>query len=153
MSGSTVPLFLATLCLTGLLADDKPNDKPAIRVEFRRAEEKPGDGLTEATAPLLKDKIYLHKTADLTNEDIAEVKRGENEFGPTLWFTFTQAGAKKMATLSTEHRDKRLAILVDGKVICAPLILAVLSDKAEISGDFTKEQIDKWVSTFKGPRK
>src|SRR5439155_25881752 len=48
---------------------DKPDEKPKVKIEFRRAETKPADGLTEAAVPGGKEKIYLHKTPDLTNED------------------------------------------------------------------------------------
>ena len=99
MNGFRMPLFLTMLCLTGMAAI--ADDKPTVRLEFRRAEEKPMEGLTEAMAPNGKDKIYLHKAADLTNEDVASVKVGESRSGsPELRLTFTKEGAENEKALN-----------------------------------------------------
>ena len=126
-----------------------PDEKPKVKIEFRRAETKNADGLTEAVVPGSADKIYLHKKADATNEDIAEARVGiDNAFNPAVDILFTKEGAKKMEALSEKHLDKPLAIMVDGKVVSAPVVRGKVSDKAQITGKFTKEEVENLVKAI-----
>ena len=130
-------------------AEDKPAEKPRVKVEFRRAENKPAEGLTEATVGNTEDKIYLHKTADATNEDIADARVDTLNDPVTVIVVFTKEGAKKMAKLSEEHKGKPVAILVDGKVIKAPIVRAAFRDQAAITGVSSKEEAERIVKGIK----
>jgi len=130
---------------------DKPADKPRVKVEIRRAESEPADGLSEATVAGTNDKVYLHKSAELTNEDIAEARAAvDGQQKPVVEIVFTKEGAKKMAKLSEQHQNKHLAILVDGKVISAPIIRARISERALIAGKFTKDDVEKLAKEING---
>jgi preprotein translocase subunit SecD len=110
-------------------------DKPAVRLEFRRAHTKPAKDLEEATVPKTGEKIYLHKTAEVNNEDIAEASIDEEDKSdPHLKLKFTKQGQRKMEKLTTDHIDKPLAVLVDGKVLAAPIIRSTVSEQAVLSG-------------------
>lgn len=144
-------VVLVALCLghalgLGFAADETPK----VTIEFRRAETKAAEGLIEATDPNTKEKIYLHKTAEVTNADIAVVRLSEDKDvkTPALELVFTKEGAKKVAKLSAEHIDKPLAVLVNGKVLSAPIIRGKFSEKAVITGKFTKEELEKIVKAF-----
>ena len=53
-------------------------------------------------------------------------------------FTFDRVGAKKFARATTENVGKRLAIILDNKIISAPSIReAILGGSGQISGNFT----------------
>jgi preprotein translocase subunit SecD len=134
-----------------LATTEKTDAKPRIKLEFRRAESKPAEGLTEKTVVGTTKKVYLHKTADATNEDVAEagVAKDDQEH-PTIEITFTEQGAKKMAKLSEQHKGKLLAIVIDGRVISAPIIRDPFSAKAVITGMFTKEEAEKLARGIKG---
>jgi len=131
-------------------AKDKPDEKRRVKVEFRKAETKPADGLTEAKAQGREEKIYLHKKAELTNEDIAEARPAEAAGAPALEIIFTKEGSKKIAALTEGHLEKPLAILADGKVIAAPIVRAKVSERAVIVGKFTQEEIDRFVKGING---
>src|SRR5579872_1766981 len=150
----TAAMFLAMTCLsnTPATADDKPKDKATAKVEFRRAEKEAAEGLTEATVEGSKEKIYLHKTADLTNEDIAEVKATQDDSKrPAISITLTKDGSAKMKKVTEEHLRKPLAILVDGKVISAPVIqTAIAEGEVLITGNFTKEELETLVKQIQG---
>jgi preprotein translocase subunit SecD len=139
----------ACLALAVPLAVAGPDEKPKVKVEFRRAETKNADGLTPATIAGTDEKIYLHATADATNADIAEARVAvDGACNPAIEVTFTKDGAKKMEALSEKHQDKPLAILIDGKVVSAPVVRAKFSDKAQITGKFTKEEVEKIVKAI-----
>ena len=133
---------------------DDPKTAPAIKVEFRRAETKAHEGLSEATVVGSADKIYLHKNTELTNRDIAEaIVQLDSVYGQTaISVTFNEAGSKKMFKLTGEHQGKLLAILIDGKVVCAPTIQSPLKTGAIISGKFSKQEAEKWAQAM-NPKK
>jgi len=59
---------------------------------------------------------------------------------PGVSITFDGAGTRRFATLSTENVNKRFAIIVDGKVISAPVFNEpILGGQARISGSFTSD--------------
>lgn len=55
-----------------------------------------------------------------------------------------------MAKLSEQHKDKPLAILIDGKIISAPFVRAKFSERALLTGNFTKEEVDNLVKGING---
>jgi preprotein translocase subunit SecD len=118
--------------------------EPKIRLEFRRAETEAAKGLDEATVPGSKTKIYLHKTAELDADDIAEATLDD----ATLKVKFTKEGAAKMAKLSKEHTGKPLAVLLDGKVLIAPTIRDPIGGEAALTG-FAKEDLERIVKALK----
>ena len=54
--------------------------------------------------------------------------------------TFTPEGAEKMRRVTQAHIGEHLELIVDGKVVMAPLIRAAISTSAMLSGDYTSEQ-------------
>ena len=53
-------------------------------------------------------------------------------------FTFDRAGSKKFGRATSDNVGKRLAIILDNKIISAPVIReAILSGNGQITGDFT----------------
>lgn len=58
----------------------------------------------------------------------------------------TAQGAQRLAAATRDNTGHRLAILVDGQVIFAPVIREPINDgKGELSGDFTAEEADALV--------
>jgi preprotein translocase subunit SecD len=141
-------LFVCCVATDPANQDDK---KSPIKFELRRAESKPAAGLTEAVVAGTKEKVYLHKEAAITNKEIAEAHAATDDSNnPAIAITFTKEGRKKFAELTRQHQGKPLAILVDGKVLCAPTVRDEVSgDKAMISGSFTKEETEKIANGIK----
>jgi preprotein translocase subunit SecD len=135
----------------GDVSADKPLDAPRVKVEFRRAESKPAAGLIEATVEGSKQKVYLHQTAAATEQDIAEARVAEDsQQHPAVEIRFTEEGGKKIAKLTEQQKDKPIAILVNGKVISAPIVRSTISKRAMITGNFTKEEVEKLVKGING---
>jgi preprotein translocase subunit SecD len=130
------------------LASARPDEKKEV-VEFRRAETKPADGLAEAVIAGTTQKVYIPKNADATSSDIAEAKATLDPGGsPAIEIVFTKEGAKKMAALTERHLDKPLAILINGKVVSAPVVRVKLLERAQIQGTFTQEEIERLVKAI-----
>lgn len=148
--GKSIVVSLCLGCFF-LVAAEKSAEKATVKVEFRRAEKAPAEGLTEAVVAGSKDKVYLHKTAEITNADIDSARATEDAAGkPVVEVTLTEEGARKMRRLTEEHKDKPLAILVDSKVIAAPTVRSTISEKAlMISGLSTKDEAEKLAKGIK----
>jgi preprotein translocase subunit SecD len=139
---------LACLGLVAPFATARPDEKKVV-VEFRIAEREPADGLTEMTVIGTKDKVFVPKRAVASNADIAKASAGvDAASNPCIDVVFSDTGAKKMAVISEKNRDKLLAILIDGKVVSAPRIIEKFSDRAQITGKFTKEDVEKLVQAI-----
>jgi preprotein translocase subunit SecD len=141
---------LAATCLAfaGPFASARPDEKKVI-VEFRRAETRPADGLAEVMVEGTTQKVYIPKKTDATTADIAEAKAALDGGGnPAIDITFTKEGAKKMLALTEKHRDKPLAILINGKVVSAPVVREKFGERAQINGAFTQKEVEKLVEAI-----
>jgi SecD-like export protein len=144
-------MALALLPSRFSLGQDKPaaGDNPTV-VQFHLAESSPAPGLQEAKIQGSDQPIYVHKLAALTQKDIEKAAMGNDNSGsPAIDIFFTQDGAKKMAKLTSENIDKRLAIVVDGKTVSAPVIRSTISTRAQISGSFSEKEIKRIVDSLR----
>ncbi|MEK9200979.1 MAG: protein translocase subunit SecD [Patescibacteria group bacterium] len=108
------------------------------QLEFAQVEEVPNPD------PKATPSAILVPT-DLTGRDL---KSASVQFGggdqvsgsPSVSIEFTPEGTKKFAAITAKNVGKPLPILLDGQVITAPTVQAVITDsQAVISGDFTLE--------------
>lgn len=114
---------------------DKPATDPAqAKVGFYVAEAEEAEGLTAAEIEGREgETVYLHAEPALTRDDVAQanvvVVTGH---GQAVNIEFTPAGAAKMTEVSQQNRGKRLAIVMDGKVLAAPKMMSKMSGRAQI---------------------
>lgn len=91
-----------------------------------------------------REPILLAKETSLTGDLLVNAKtefssRGFGE--PYVSLTLNSKGAQIFANVTATNVGKRLAIVLDGKVVSAPVIReAIPSGQAQISGNFTVEQ-------------
>lgn len=68
--------------------------------------------------------------------------------------TFNKAGARRFFELTSRNRPaadgykRRLAILFDGRIHSAPNINGTISDQCQITGDFSREELEQLVATL-----
>jgi preprotein translocase subunit SecD len=146
-----VALALCPTCIAQV-SGAEPADKPRVKAEFRWAEEKPTQGLTENKGVDLScsdQKAYLHKQAILTNQDIVAARLHKANCVPGEKFlidtSLTREAGKKMARSSAENRNKSLVVLVDGKIVAAMVVKSRLSDFVPITGYFTQAEAERIV--------
>jgi preprotein translocase subunit SecD len=145
-----IGLVLSLICFSPFAMGQPAKNSPA-RVEFRLAETEPQTGLIEATVPGTERKIYLHREAIVTNKDISAAQAIDNgRIGYSIEVTFTEEGAKKMEAATKDYEDKRLAILVDGKLVHTSILVDSISKKLQMTG-FTKKDAENIVEILKLP--
>lgn len=104
---------------------------------------KPGNVMmpSDDTDPLVGERYYeLDRLAIITGEMLIDSQPTFQEGSPAVSFRFNTRGAKKFAETSQANVGRRFAIVLDGKVISAPVIReAILGGSGVISGSFTTE--------------
>lgn len=124
---------------------EKTSWQAPVRFELRRAEREPTRELVEAVVVKSGERVYLHKEALVTNSDIVEARvvRGFTLGDFSIDLTFTTEASERVANATGQHIGRPIAILLDGKVVAAPIVMERFSDKAQISGSFKKEEAER----------
>jgi preprotein translocase subunit SecD len=93
-----------------------------------------------------KGNPILGKTV-MTGKYLKNASVGFDSFGkPKVDMTFTEEGAKLFEKITGELVGKQLAIVLDGKVMSAPVVRDKISGgSAEITGDFTIDEAKNLV--------
>lgn len=90
---------------------------------------------------MLIDGTVLKRAPVVSGADLDDAQKayGENN-EPVVSFSFKPAGAKKFAKATRENVGRQLAIVLDGKIISAPVINGPIpGGKGQITGNFTVE--------------
>lgn len=136
-------------CMAALINHE--SGKSAVRIELRLAEDSPASGLAEAAVECGLERIYLHPELLATNEGIANARaimsRIAGLFDVDL--TFTEECAQRLARATADTKRGRLAILINGKVLIAPVFISPISSKAILSGFANRETAEKLASALK----
>jgi preprotein translocase subunit SecD len=86
-------------------------------------------------------KIVIYKKIMLNGDLLSNAMVSFNQYSkPVVAFEFNHLGAKLFADLTKNNIGKRLAIILDGKLICAPTINEpILGGSGTISGNYTAQ--------------
>lgn len=86
------------------------------------------------------DKVF--KTV-MTGEILRSAAATQNQFNQwEIDFELTSAGSTKFGDYTRTHIGQPLVIVLDGRVLSAPTIQAVITDRGQITGRFTRTEAD-----------
>jgi TonB family protein len=156
LTWTTALLPLVTIAAAGAAAWALPLDLGALgrqadepaRLEIRLAETTPGAGLIEAVVQGSDERVYLHPTSLATGADVTSVRVVEPSpglFGVSL--TFSDAAAARIASGTTAHVGRPMAIVLDGNVITSSTVRGPVSNDAVITG-ITAESARQLAATL-----
>ena len=90
----------------------------------------------DGTEWFLVDKVPV-----ITGKDLKTAYVGVDQFGqPAVNFELKSEAAEKFEKFTEENIGERLAIILDGKVVSAPVIRSKISDRGQITGNFTAQE-------------
>lgn len=140
------PKGSATVIGTQTRIRNKPRAIPkSPTIEFRLAEGSPQTDLEKMTLPD-GNAIYLHPEPIVTRADFLSLQFFiEEDNIPTFRFHLTPEGGRRLGIATRDNIGKSLAILVNGEVIHAPQIQSMITERAQMSGNFTQAMIDKFA--------
>jgi len=101
-----------------------------------------------ATGKSYGEILWIGKEVLIHQNDLQEAKVVTNTPAmsnvpgkPVIEITFTPEGRKRFAEVTRQNIDKRLAIIVEGRIVSAPVIRSEISGgKGIISGNFTHSE-------------
>ncbi len=83
----------------------------------------------------------LEKEAKVTGADLKDARLGYDEYGQiAVDFELIAKAARRFGALTGKNIGKRLAIVLEGKVQSAPVIRSKITDRGQITGNFTPEE-------------
>ncbi len=84
----------------------------------------------------------LEKEAKVTGADLKDARIGYDEYGKlAVDFELNPKGARRFGVLTGKNIGKRLAIVLEEKVQSAPVIRSRITDRGQITGQFTVEEV------------
>ncbi|HLA42679.1 MAG TPA: hypothetical protein VJZ27_04550, partial [Aggregatilineales bacterium] len=153
------PGFLEFVDFSGLDETTRPPDGACIRTTAQA--EQFGDAqicpsLAEDTAPFLRPDDTLFETV-ITGDGIDAVSAIPSPSGDTweISFVLLSSADAIFAEFTETHIGEILAIVLDGEVISAPIVLARVSGQGQITGNFIQteaEMLANILSTSYLPR-
>jgi len=84
--------------------------------------------------------ILLRPDVVIRNADISsvEIEQSEGRFSVSL--RFIPSAAARLQRETADNVGRRMAVLLDGKVVVAPLIRSAISSQARIDAHFTRDE-------------
>jgi preprotein translocase subunit SecD len=137
---------------------DKFNTEISYRVrhagiEFLLAQDAPVEGLLKKEYNNPSQAIYTDGKPVMTNTDIKEAILVKNDAYPGVEVILNANGIEKIKEVSSNNVGKRMAVMVNGQVICAPRLREPISDShLQIAGSFTEAQAQLLVDIINGGR-
>ena len=114
---------------------------PPVVVEFRPAFDDPGEGLTPMDDPSSGATIYVSSAPIISTEDFSWAKAARRpDTEPKVDFKLTDDESARFAEATERMVGEKLAILVDGKVISAPIVQGAIVGEGEIVGRLSEEE-------------
>jgi hypothetical protein len=103
------------------------------------------------------DYFVLLRDADpktaVTGKDLESVRPDKTGDVPAVRFTLTKEGGDRLFALTDANKGQRLAVVVDGRVVMAPMIQAAIGTRGQISGGFTPGEIDDIIKALESDLK
>jgi preprotein translocase subunit SecD len=83
----------------------------------------------------------IRKNVPVSGRDLKTARVQKGRIGePVIGFSLTAEGAPKFGELTGQNVNRRLAIVLDNKVVSAPTINSRIDDEGVIEGAFTQQQ-------------
>ncbi len=94
----------------------------------------------ETQAVIGKTYYAVEKRRTVTGRDLSNARPGQGQFNqPIVEFTLKPAGADAFADITSKNVGSGLAIVLDGRVVSAPVIHSRIADRGQIEGGFTEQ--------------
>ncbi len=134
-------------------------DRPQLNFDEDYALEKwmERNGIKELDV-LMATEMLGSPYAVVNGDDLASAQTGFEKTGqPIVEFRLNTAGANKMLEMTARNTPmgefhRRMAIIMDRKVLSAPQLNSPISSSGQITGRFTKEEVDFLVTILRSGR-
>jgi preprotein translocase subunit SecD len=109
-----------------------------------------GDQRDQANTVIGKMYYAVDKRRTVTGRDLQNARPGMGQFNqPNVEFSLTAEGSSKFADLTGANIGKGLAIVLDGRVVSAPVIKSQIRDNGQIEGGFDQQEAQDLSTTLR----
>lgn len=92
--------------------------------------------------------VHVSNVAIITPEDVKSATfKGKGEV--SISFKFNPSGQTKLGDATRSMIGKKLAIIVDGKLLSTPVVQSEFSSGTDVTGNFTREWAESVVERVK----
>lgn len=127
----------------GTAAKEVRPDAPPVKLRFCLAQPQPLKGWRQDADPT-GVVLFVAPDSDLTEDDVLSADALVGDRGSIIRIVLTPVGAHKLADLTRRNIGRRLAIFVDDKLACAPMIVSEIdSNEAYITADYRREEAER----------
>jgi len=107
----------------------------------------------QRSGTVFRETLHVQKKVQLDRSALAAASVSTNALGDReIDFVLTETGKRKFARVTRENIGRRLAIVVDGRVINAPVIrMEISAGRGQINGIFTEEEAKDLVAKISPP--
>jgi SecD/SecF fusion protein len=99
-----------------------------------------------------KEKLLVKKRPELTGDQVTRANATFEQRGYEVALSFNTEGGRTFQRVTRDNINQRLAIVLDGEVISAPVIQTEISNNsAVITGNFTAEEAKNLASALQNP--
>lgn len=96
--------------------------------------------------------ILIHSQTDIAGDRVSRAYATFDQRGWGIGLNFDSKGAEEFGKLTSEHVKERFAIVLDGKVMSAPVIQeAIYQGSASITGSFEEKEARNLASVLENP--
>ncbi|MBN2433131.1 MAG: hypothetical protein JXQ27_16790 [Acidobacteria bacterium] len=156
-------LIISALCLLAVAcepsapetpAESGPPPAPPVKVEFHAAADQPGAGMSFVEHESGEGGIYVAAEILLSNADIESATVQQDDYGAyQVDITFTEAGGTRFAEITGQSIGRKIAILVDGRLVSDPVIQdRITNGRAVIHGHMSREKAERLARGITGGR-
>lgn len=144
-----LPVILTAICIFGFeaMVFASPPQPPVFQI--RLADDRPTANSEQMTCftqnqdSVITNVIYVQKTVQLDQSAVASARAVSQWGHDSVLIIFTTPGAKRFAEITHQNVRKRLAIIINGQLCEAPVILGEISGGvAQIAGGFSEGQAE-----------
>ena len=117
-------------------------EEPGPLLEFRLADENDSTGWQKMEVRGTDKSVFVSNEVSLNGGHIEKVSFYKDLNGnPSVGLTLTEDGAKAMEVTTSQNLKKKLAIVLNGKVVSAPTIQSTITKEVQITGRFDKDDL------------
>ena len=133
--------LISVLYFLSMLLACSENEK--VKLEFRIAEDEPAPDLIEIVFEPTGEIFYLHNEILVNQFDVESATVVMQQELPAVELILTSKGTKKFKELTAQNIGKRCGMILNGKLLSAPIIRDTIpGGRAIITGIFTKSEAE-----------
>ena len=123
--------------------EDSSEDNPVYKVSANE------NNLTRELEQGRMEVLMKIDGFNVTGDHLRSASAGIENLSPCINFNMSASGAARFGGLTSSNNSRRLGIIMDNELLSAPVIRDTITDRGQITGRFTQQEVDLMVELLK----